>query len=157
MQVAVKSPVSGVICPITDVPDDVFAQQMLGPGVAVLANTEDVINVLAPIDGLVQTVMPHAFVLTVDSTHSLLVHLGVDTFSADADVFCNLVEAGAKVTCGTPLIEWDTSASAAKGITPWVMLTVLGDPRVTLHDIVGRQHIVSVGDPLFTFYVPAED
>ena len=57
----ILSPVDGKTVALGDVPDPVFAQAMVGPGVAVQPSGGRQ-NALAPVDGTVVTLHPHAFV-----------------------------------------------------------------------------------------------
>ena len=56
----VLAPLPGVVRPLDEVPDDVFAQAMVGPGVAIDPHREDEIEVLAPVGGTVVKVHPQA-------------------------------------------------------------------------------------------------
>ena len=65
MSLEVGSPVEGLALPLTDVPDPVFSQAMVGPGTAVRP-TGGPSDAVAPIDGTVETLHPHAFVVAVE-------------------------------------------------------------------------------------------
>lgn len=153
MEICVTAPLSGRVSPLTDVPDEVFAQQMLGPGIALLANDLGEVTVLAPTAGRIRTVLPHAFVLELDSSHSLLVHLGVDTFRLNPKVFQNLVGIGTEVKGGTGIIRWDMAASSAQNVAPWVTISVLGDPQLDLQCTSGYGKEVASGSALFSFEI----
>ena len=59
----VLSPVTGRAIPLTDVPDPVFAGQMVGPGVAVDPAGEPG-TAVAPISGTIVKLHPHAYVIS---------------------------------------------------------------------------------------------
>lgn len=59
----VLAPLPGVVRPLDDVPDDVFAQAMVGPGIAIDPPREGEIGVVAPVAGTVVKVHPHAVAL----------------------------------------------------------------------------------------------
>ena len=80
MSLSVLTPLPGTVVAIEDVPDAVFAQKFVGPGVAVdpIRNGQDV-TVLAPVSGKLAKIHPHAFVILTEAGVGVLVHLGLDT------------------------------------------------------------------------------
>lgn len=117
---------AGTVVPVTKVPDPVFSQGMLGEGYAVVPPVEaDELVVCAPTDGTVAKIFKtlHAFTMHVDSGVDLLVHIGLDTVDLRGEGFAALVEKGAQVTAGTPIMRVDAAALRAAGkdlITPVV-------------------------------------
>ena len=88
----VGSPVAGRVVAMRDVPDPVFAESIVGPGLAIDPDPELGGRVVAPCAGVVVKLHPHAFVLLVPSAEppgpaaagpargrGVLVHLGIDT------------------------------------------------------------------------------
>ena len=61
------APLSGKIVPVEEVPDAVFAEKMVGDGIAIEPSGGDLI--LAPIDGKVEKIFDtnHAFSIVTDS------------------------------------------------------------------------------------------
>ncbi len=72
------SPIEGKILPITDVPDEVFSQKMMGDGFAIEPKNGTVVS---PVDGVITTVFPtkHAIGITAENGLELLIHFGIDT------------------------------------------------------------------------------
>ncbi|ONI74916.1 PTS glucose transporter subunit IIA [Actinosynnema sp. ALI-1.44] len=129
MTLRVLSPATGVVVPLSAVPDPVFAKAMVGPGVAVepISAAGDVV---APIDGVVVTLHPHAFVVAGANGHAVLVHLGIDTVKMKGESFLPHVVKGESVRSGQPVIGWDPAAVSAAGyspICPVVALDARGD------------------------------
>jgi len=119
-----RQPVEGKVVPLSTVPDPTFAEQIMGPGVAI-EPTGGV--VVAPADGTVGATFDtsHAVALVLDDGTELLIHVGIDTVQMKGDGFRTLVEKGARVTVGTPLLEFDLKKIAAAGhpaITPVIVL-----------------------------------
>lgn len=83
------SPISGVIMDISQVPDEIFAERVMGDGFAVDIKGPDVV---APIDGVIRSVFPggHAICLEGDNGIQVLIHVGLETFNIDGliDVYC---------------------------------------------------------------------
>ena len=117
MTVRVLAPVGGRVVPLSAVPDPVFAEAMVGPGLAIDPRRGAGVAV-SPVDGQVATIYPHAFVVSGPHGYAVLVHLGIDTVRLDGAGFTLLVAAGDTVASGQPLIRWDPAAVEAGGLSP---------------------------------------
>lgn len=123
----ILAPISGRIVPVEEVPDAVFAEKMVGDGIAIEPNGGDLI--LAPIDGKVEKIFDtnHAFSIVTDSGIELFVHFGIDTVQLDGKGFERLVEEGKTVKKGTPIIKYDyefLKANAKTVITPVIISNI---------------------------------
>lgn len=123
MALIITSPLRGWAAPLDSVPDPVFAQRMMGDGVAIqpLADT-----VCAPFDGEVVTLHEagHAVSLRSDEGAEVLIHIGLDTVGLKGRGFTPLVAPGATVARGDPLIRFDMDAvalGATSLITPVIV------------------------------------
>lgn len=126
MSLEVGSPVDGLATSLSDVPDTVFSQAMVGPGVAVRP-AAGVAAAIAPISGTVVTLHPHAFVIAASTGAAVLVHLGIDTVKLAGEGFTVHVAKGDGVQAGDSMVTWDPSAVEAAGyasICPVVALEV---------------------------------
>ena len=127
-------PVPGDPVPIAEVGDEVFAQEMLGPSVAVQPPADlDEATVVAPADGVL-TVMyrtGHAFVLTTDEGPQILVHVGIDTVHSDAG-FTALAAQNQRVRRGDPLLRVDLSALRQAERPAITVVAVMGDPEARI-------------------------
>jgi glucose-specific phosphotransferase system IIA component len=111
----VLSPFTGSVIAIEDVPDPVFAEKMLGDGVA-LQPVEGV--ALAPIDGRITILHSsgHAFAVQAgNGPITVLVHIGLDTVKLKGQGFKLRANAGDTVKAGQIVIEFDLAAIAAAG------------------------------------------
>jgi len=132
---------------MADVPDPVFAQEMVGPGVAI-APTHGPTTVVSPIAGKVLKVHPHAFVVLGDGV-GVLVHLGINTVRLEGAGFEVLVEQGVDVEAGDPMIRWDPATITGDEISTVVPVVVMDAPRGSVtSNVVGTD--VVAGDLLFT-------
>ncbi len=86
MSLRVGSPVAGRVVALSAVPDPVFSQAMVGPGVAVEPSRVKA-DVVSPVDGTVVTLHPHAFVVATGDGAAVLVHLGIDTVKRKGEGF----------------------------------------------------------------------
>jgi glucose-specific phosphotransferase system IIA component len=147
----VLSPCPGLVIAMADVPDPVFAEEMVGPGVAIEPEPGPTV-VTSPIAGTVLKVHPHAFVVLGDGV-GVLVHLGINTVRLDGAGFEVLATQGSEVAAGDPMIRWDPATVPAsvdgQDVSTVVPVVVMDAPRgsVTSEAIGGP---VVAGDLLFT-------
>ncbi|HWS57246.1 MAG TPA: PTS glucose transporter subunit IIA [Actinotalea sp.] len=111
----VRAPFAGTVRGLSDVPDPVFADRMLGPGLALDPQRRERVDVRAPVDGTLASLHPHAFVIAADDTRGVLVHLGLDTVELAGTGFAALRAVGDEVRAGDLLLRWDPVAVAAAG------------------------------------------
>nr|WP_236551632.1 PTS glucose transporter subunit IIA [Aeromicrobium sp. 9AM] len=143
----VVAPVAGTVVALADVPDPVFAQQIVGSGIAIDPERAES-TVVAPADGKLLKLHPHAFVLLTAAGKGLLVHLGIDTVQLEGEGFELLVAEGDEVTAGTSIVRWDPVAIEAGGRSPIVPVVVMDTAPDSVHsDVTGA---VRVGDEIFT-------
>lgn len=121
-EVEILAPVTGELLDISEVPDEAFAQKMMGDGFAV--KSYDGI-VLSPVDAEVALVFEtkHAIGLKTDDGLELLIHFGIDTVKLGGQGFEVLVKQGDRVKAGDKLMKADIEfikANATSDITPVV-------------------------------------
>lgn len=112
----ILAPLSGQVVPLDQVPDDVFAQKVLGDGLAILPNSG---RILSPVDGEVTTVAEtlHAYGFATADGLEILVHVGLDSVSLKGEGYKAHVKPGDKVKAGDLVAEVDLNLLAAKGIS----------------------------------------
>jgi PTS system N-acetylglucosamine-specific IIA component len=143
----VLSPVAGRVVPITEVPDPVFAQAMVGPGIAVQPSGGRS-DAVAPVDGTIATLHPHAFVVATEDGKAVLVHLGIDTVKEKGEGFTLHVVKGEQVRAGQPVVSWDPEAVTAAGYSAIVPVVALDAPAEVLSGLDSERD-VAAGDRLF--------
>lgn len=148
MTTPVLAPFAGRGAALTEVPDPVFAQGMVGPGAAVVPDDDaEQLSVLAPVTGTVMKAMPHAVALVTETGLGVLVHIGIDTVQLKGEGFEVLVEKKQTVTAGQEMLRVDAASVRAKGynlISPVVVMDGDADQIGTV--VVGP---VAAGQPLF--------
>jgi len=117
------APVTGEVVALKDVPDEAFASQAVGDGLAIKPTGK---KVVAPIAGTVVKIFNtnHAFCLEAANGVEIVVHMGLDTVALGGKGFTRLVEEGATVTAGQPILEMDLeflNANARSMISPVVV------------------------------------
>ncbi len=100
------SPVTGDVVALSEVPDEAFASKAVGDGVAIKPTDKIVVS---PAKGTVVKIFNtnHAFCLETDDGLELVVHMGIDTVQLEGKGFTRLVEEGAEVVAGQPVLELD--------------------------------------------------
>lgn len=113
----------GTTLPITEVNDPVFAQKMMGEGIA-FNLTSNV--VCAPCDGEVLLVADtlHAVGLKADNGAELLIHIGLETVALKGEGFKNKVGSRKRVRKGDALIEFDPEFMKSKNIDMTTMVII---------------------------------
>ena len=117
------APLDGWAAPLAEVPDPVFADRMMGDGVAI-DPTASLLS--APCDGEVMLLHAarHAITLRAANGAEILMHIGLDTVGLGGQGFTAHVRQGERVTAGQALISFDleTLGQVAKSlITPIVI------------------------------------
>ena len=119
--VVLAADAAGAFVKMEDIPDEVFAQGILGQGCGIDPSEG---KVYAPCDGEI-TQAPdtlHAFGITTPGDVEVLIHVGVDTVEMKGDGFESKVKLGSKVTKGQLLLTMDKIEAAGH---PAVVITVV--------------------------------
>lgn len=150
MTLRVSAPVGGDVVPLSEVPDAVFAQAMVGPGLAVRPAAGSSVDAVAPIAGIVVTLHPHAFVVATAGGTAILVHLGIDTVKLRGAGFTVHVAKGDTVEAGQRLVTWNPDSVAAQGFSTMCPIIALDATAEALAEVRDAGS-VAPGDTLFTW------
>lgn len=117
------APLSGEIINIEDVPDVVFAEKIVGDGIAIKPTGN---KMVAPVNGTIGKIFEtnHAFSIESDEGVELFVHFGIDTVELKGEGFKRIAEEGQSVKIGDTVIEFDLAVLEAKAkstLTPVVI------------------------------------
>ncbi|MBT2502561.1 PTS glucose transporter subunit IIA [Curtobacterium sp. ISL-83] len=124
---SVRTPFAGPVVALADVPDPVFAEQLVGAGVAVDPSAlEGTVTAVAPVDGTIIKLHPHAFALQGAAGTDVLVHVGIDTVKLAGQGFELLAAEGDTVHAGDPVVRFSPAAIIAAGYSPICPVVVLG-------------------------------
>lgn len=133
----------GKVLPISEVPDPVFAEKMMGEGFAI-DPTSDVI--VSPISGTLVQVADtlHAYGIQSDSGVEVLVHVGLDTVNLQGKGFEAKVKIGDAVKKGDPLVKIDREYLIANA--PSIVIPVIvtnGNMEAYNYDFKGSGNAVA--------------
>ena len=118
---------TGKAMPLSEVPDEVFAQELLGKGIAIEPAEG---RFFAPVGGEVTSVTDsrHAFTIMSDAGTDVLVHIGVDTVSLAGQGFVSHVSPGEKVRAGDLIAEADIDLIRSRGLSA-ICSVVITEPE----------------------------
>ncbi|CDH01644.1 PTS glucose transporter subunit IIA [Xenorhabdus bovienii] len=121
--IEIIAPLSGEIVNIEDVPDVVFAEKIVGDGIAIKPAGN---KIVAPVDGTIGKIFEtnHAFSIESDSGVELFVHFGIDTVELKGAGFKRIAEEGQRVQKGDLVLEFDLAfleERAKSTLTPVVI------------------------------------
>lgn len=130
--ISLKAVEDGRTIPMDEVNDQTFAQELLGPGIAIVPSNGTVVS---PINGMIATVMDtkHAVCIQGEDGLELIVHAGLDTVELNGKYYQTYKEIGDQVKAGDVLLEFDLEEITKAGydVTTPIVITNLGDYKIT--------------------------
>ncbi|WP_286905216.1 beta-glucoside-specific PTS transporter subunit IIABC [Clostridium sp. UBA1652] len=122
-ELTVKSVSNGKVVALSEVKDDVFSQEIMGKGIAIMPSVGEIYS---PVDGTVEAVFKtkHAIGLKSKDGVELLIHIGIDTVELEGKYFISHIDQGSEVKAGDLLVEFDKEAIQKEGydiITPIIV------------------------------------
>lgn len=123
--VRVFSPLDGRVLPLSEVPDETFAQGLLGDGIGIEPLTSGIVK--APVSGKIIQLFEtkHAFVVETKEGVQVLTHFGLNTVKLNGAGFEGIAKEGDLVKAGDPIVKFDyefLKENADSIITPVVIL-----------------------------------
>ena len=129
------APLKGEAVLLENIEDPMFAQKILGDGIAIEPSEG---KVYSPADGTVSMIADtkHAIGINTQDGLELLIHIGMDTVALKGEGYIPKVEAGASVKKGDLLMEFDMDFIKEKGyscVTPMIVTHMDDIKGVTPH------------------------
>jgi glucose-specific phosphotransferase system IIA component len=143
------APVPGTVRAMTEVPDPVFAGEIVGPGLAIDPSRDGVVDAIAPVSGKIIKLHPHAYVILAENSRGALVHLGLDTVQLEGVGFTLHVAEGDIVAAGDLVVSWDPAVIEAGGRSPICPVVALEGKAEAITGLVAPGTTVRAGEPLF--------
>lgn len=111
----IKAPISGKAVPLSEVPDPVFSEKMMGDGLAIIPAEG---KIYSPVNGeiIMVSATKHAYGILADDGTELLIHFGLETVELNGEGFNVLVKSGDKVKVGDIISEVDYEKLKEKNI-----------------------------------------
>ncbi|MCQ2492739.1 MAG: PTS transporter subunit IIBC [Lachnospiraceae bacterium] len=142
------APVSGKVIPIDQVPDEIFAQKMLGDGVGIVPSDG---KIYAPADCTVTTITDslHAYGIKLTDGVEIIIHFGLETVALNGEGFTSHVKVGDNLKAGDLICEADINFLKSKNIettTPFVICSGLELADMDIHygDVKAKEVIMEV-------------
>lgn len=147
--IEIIAPLSGEIVNIEDVPDIVFAEKIVGDGIAIKPSGD---KMVAPVNGTIGKIFEtnHAFSIKSDNGIELFVHFGIDTVELKGEGFKRIAKEGQHVKKGDVVIEFNLPMleEKAKSILTPVVISNMDEIKelIKLSDnvIVGETPIIRI-------------
>lgn len=123
--IQIRAALDGQAVSITEVPDPIFSQKMMGDGAAILPENGTIVS---PVDGELMMIAPtrHAYGFKAEDGTEILVHVGLETVGLNGEGFTVLKEAGSKVKAGEPVAKVDLDFLKEKGLNPITPVVITG-------------------------------
>jgi phosphoenolpyruvate-protein phosphotransferase len=143
--VSLVAPITGLLVPIEQVPDPVFAQKMVGEGISI-----DPLSglLLAPCDGVVAQLHPSHHAITILTAEGLevLLHIGLDTVEMRGEGFTPKVSVGDQVRTGRELIAFDLDLVATSAKSLLTQMVISNSERLT--SFTAHKGLVTAGSDI---------
>ncbi|TFZ41112.1 PTS glucose transporter subunit IIA [Soehngenia longivitae] len=147
-EIIVKSPITGKIIKIDEVPDKVFSGKLVGDGIAILPQDN---YVYAPVNGEIVQIAPQKYAIGFRTKENIeiLIHLGIDTVKLKGEGFEVYASKNQRIKSGDKLIkvDWDFVSENAKSIISPIVITNM--EIIKELKIIPNEY-VKAGDDLFS-------
>ena len=141
------APLAGTIRDLADVPDPVFAERLLGDGVAIAPDLAEILVAHAPCDGDVVKVFPGGHAIVIDGgVGPFLLHFGLETVELHGEGLRPCVAEGDRVAAGAPIVEIQAAALRERGINLVSPIVGISAQAVRLLAPAGSR--ITLGEPL---------
>ncbi|MCG7338137.1 beta-glucoside-specific PTS transporter subunit IIABC [Staphylococcus sp. ACRSN] len=114
LETIIHAPIQGYAIPLSEVNDPIFAQGMMGQGLAIKPSDTTIVS---PIEGVVSMIAPskHAIGITSSNGVELLIHVGLDTVQLNGEGFELHVKENDHIKVNQELIHFDKSHIEQQG------------------------------------------
>lgn len=136
----IDSPMKGTVTLLKDVPDEAFANETMGKGIAILPDDG---RVVSPVNGVVSMVFPtlHAIGITSDEGAEILIHVGLDTVNLNGKYFEAKVSADDHVQAGQELLIFDKEAIESEGYKTITPVIITNTDDYTEFNFTDKKHV----------------
>ena len=144
--VTIYSPMNGKVIELKEVPDEAFAQKMVGDGCAI---EPDRGIICSPIDGQLMNIFPtnHAIIFETIDGLEMIVHFGIDTVKLDGKGFQKLREPG-PIKIGDEIVKYnldDIKDGVPSTRSPIIINNM---EKVEKIEVLSLGKVVKIGEPI---------
>lgn len=146
--IEVYAPLNGKVIPISKVNDQVFAQGMMGDGVAIVPDSSEI---FAPVDGVVNVIAEtnHSVCITTKEGLELIIHYGLDTVKYKGEGFKMQVKIGQNIKKGDLLFKADAQFFQDRNIDITSPILILNGDNFIMENLTGNDKVEAKKDVLF--------
>ena len=144
--VTIYSPINGKVIELKEVPDEAFAQKMVGDGCAI---EPDKGIICSPIDGQLMNIFPtnHAIIFETIDGLEMIVHFGIDTVKLDGKGFQKLREPG-PIKVGDEIVKYNLD-EIKDGVPSTKSPIIINNmEKVEKIEVLSLGKIVKIGEPI---------
>ena len=144
--VTIYSPINGKVIELKEVPDEAFAQKMVGDGCAI---EPDKGSICSPIDGQLMNIFPtnHAIIFETIDGLEMIVHFGIDTVKLDGKGFQKLREPG-PIKVGDEIVKYNLDEIKDNVPSTRSPIIINNMEKVEKIEVLSLGKIVKIGEPI---------
>ena len=144
--VTIYSPINGKVIELKEVPDEAFAQKMVGDGCAI---EPDKGVICSPIDGQLMNIFPtnHAIIFETIDGLEMIVHFGIDTVKLDGKGFQKLREPG-PIKVGDEIVKYNLDEIKDNVPSTRSPIIINNMEKVEKIEVLSLGKIVKIGEPI---------
>ena len=144
--VTIYSPMNGKVIELKEVPDEAFAQKMVGDGCAI---EPDKGIICSPIDGQLMNIFPtnHAIIFETIDGLEMIVHFGIDTVKLDGKGFQKLREPG-PIKIGDEIVKYNLDEIKDGVPSTRSPIIINNVEKVDKIEVLSLGKIVKIGEPI---------
>ena len=144
--VTIYSPINGKVIELKEVPDEAFAQKMVGDGCAI---EPDKGSICSPIEGQLMNIFPtnHAIIFETIDGLEMIVHFGIDTVKLDGKGFQKLREPGA-IKVGDEIVKYNLDEIKDNVPSTRSPIIINNMEKVEKIEVLSLGKIVKIGEPI---------
>ena len=144
--VTIYSPMNGKVIELKEVPDEAFAQKIVGDGCAI---EPDKGIICSPIDGQLMNIFPtnHAIIFETIDGLEMIIHFGIDTVKLDGKGFQKLREPG-PIKIGDEIIKYDLD-DIKDGVPSTRSPIIINNmEKVEKIEVLSLGKVIKIGEPI---------
>ena len=144
--VTIYSPINGKVIELKEVPDEAFAQKMVGDGCAI---EPDKGSICSPIEGQLMNIFPtnHAIIFETIDGLEMIVHFGIDTVKLDGKGFQKLREPG-PIKDGDEIVKYNLDEIKDNVPSTRSPIIINNMEKVEKIEVLSLGKIVKIGEPI---------
>ena len=144
--VTIYSPINGKVIELKEVPDEAFAQKMVGDGCAI---EPDKGVICSPIEGQLMNIFPtnHAIIFETIDGLEMIVHFGIDTVKLDGKGFQKLREPG-PIKVGDEIVKYNLDEIKDNVPSTRSPIIINNMKKVEKIEVLSLGKIVKIGEPI---------